>query len=54
MRVAGRVIGGSASLVMGLMAAPATGQVIADLVAGRTPRIDIAPFHPGRFQHRMR
>ncbi|MGZ5174018.1 MAG: NAD(P)/FAD-dependent oxidoreductase [Burkholderiales bacterium] len=38
----------------GLMAAPATGQVIADLVAGRTPRIDIAPFHPSRFQHRMR
>ena len=33
----------------GLMAAPATGQTIADLVAGRTPRIDIAPFSPDRF-----
>ncbi len=33
----------------GLMAAPATGQVVADLVAGREPRIDIKPFHPRRF-----
>jgi D-amino-acid dehydrogenase len=33
----------------GLMAAPATGQVIADLVAGRPPRLDIAPFRPDRF-----
>ncbi|MGZ8265134.1 MAG: NAD(P)/FAD-dependent oxidoreductase [Burkholderiales bacterium] len=33
----------------GLMAAPATGQVICDLVAGREPRIDIAPFRPDRF-----
>lgn len=33
----------------GLMAAPATGQVVADLVAGREPRIDIKPFHPWRF-----
>jgi D-amino-acid dehydrogenase len=33
----------------GLMAAPATGQVIADLVAGRPPRIDISPFSPARF-----
>ena len=33
----------------GLMAAPATGQVISDLVAGRAPRIDIAPFRPDRF-----
>ncbi len=33
----------------GLMAAPATGQVIADLVAGRPTRIDIAPFSPARF-----
>jgi len=33
----------------GLMAAPATGQVIADLVAGRPPRIDITPFRPERF-----
>jgi D-amino-acid dehydrogenase len=33
----------------GLMAAPPTGQVISDLIAGRTPRIDIAPFRPNRF-----
>lgn len=33
----------------GLMAAPATGQLIADLVAERTPRIDITPFRPERF-----
>jgi len=33
----------------GLMAAPATGQVIADLVAGRPPRIDLAPFRPDRY-----
>jgi D-amino-acid dehydrogenase len=33
----------------GLMAAPATGQVISDLVAGREPRIDITPFRPNRF-----
>jgi D-amino-acid dehydrogenase len=33
----------------GLMAAPATGQVIADLVAEREPRIDITPFRPHRF-----
>jgi glycine/D-amino acid oxidase-like deaminating enzyme len=31
------------------MAAPATGQVISDLVAGREPRIDITPFRPDRF-----
>jgi D-amino-acid dehydrogenase len=33
----------------GLMAAPATGQLIADLVAERMPRIDITPFRPERF-----
>ena len=33
----------------GLMSAPATGQVISDIVAGRTPRIDIEPFRPDRF-----
>jgi D-amino-acid dehydrogenase len=38
----------------GLMAAPATGHVVADLVAGRAPRIDLAPFHPSRFQRSMR
>lgn len=33
----------------GLMAAPATGQVVSDLVAGREPRVDVTPFRPGRF-----
>jgi glycine/D-amino acid oxidase-like deaminating enzyme len=31
------------------MAAPATGQVISDLIAGREPRIDITPFRADRF-----
>jgi len=26
-----------------------TGKLVADLVAGRPPSIDIAPFAPGRF-----
>lgn len=34
----------------GLMAAPATGQLIADLIAARTPRIDITPFRTERFR----
>lgn len=33
----------------GLMAAPATAQVVAELVAGRAPHIDITPFRPDRF-----
>ena len=33
----------------GLMSAPATGQVISDLIAGRAPRLDIDPFRPDRF-----
>jgi D-amino-acid dehydrogenase len=32
-----------------MTSAPMTGKVIADLVAGRPPSIDIAPFAPGRF-----
>jgi len=34
----------------GLMAAPVTGQLVADLVADRTPRIDLSPFRPERFR----
>ena len=34
---------------VGMTAAPMTGQIVADLVAGRPPPIDIAPFDPGRF-----
>ena len=33
----------------GLMAAPATGRIVSDLVAGRTPKIDPAPFSAERF-----
>jgi D-amino-acid dehydrogenase len=34
---------------VGMTAAPMTGKIIADLVAGRPPPIDIVPFDPGRF-----
>src|SRR5437762_1762248 len=34
---------------VGMTAAPVTGKVVADLVAGRPPSIDIAPFAVGRF-----
>lgn len=34
---------------IGMTAAPMTGRIVADLVAGRPPSIDIAPFDPGRF-----
>ncbi len=34
---------------VGMTAAPMTGKVVADLVTGRPPAIDIAPFSPSRF-----
>jgi D-amino-acid dehydrogenase len=34
---------------IGMTAAPMTGKIVADLVAGRRAPIDIAPFAPGRF-----
>ena len=34
---------------VGMTAAPMTGKIVADLVAGRPPSIDIAPFAAGRF-----
>ncbi|HEX3954371.1 MAG TPA: FAD-binding oxidoreductase [Stellaceae bacterium] len=34
---------------VGMTAAPMTGKIVADLVAGRPAPIDIAPFDPGRF-----
>ena len=34
---------------VGMTSAPMTGKIAADLVAGRPPSIDIAPFAPGRF-----
>ena len=32
----------------GILLAPVTGKIVADLVAGRTPSLDLAPFRPGR------
>ena len=34
---------------IGMTAAPMTGRIVADLIAGRPPAIDIAPFAPDRF-----
>lgn len=34
---------------VGLSTGPATGQLVADLVTGRTPSLSLAPFAPGRF-----
>jgi D-amino-acid dehydrogenase len=34
---------------VGMTAAPMTGKIVAELVAGRPPSIDIAPFAPSRF-----
>jgi D-amino-acid dehydrogenase len=35
---------------VGLTGGPRTGELIADLVGGRTPNIDLAPFSVGRFR----
>ena len=34
---------------VGMAASPMTGKLVADLVTGRAPSIDITPFHAGRF-----
>jgi len=34
---------------VGMTSAPMTGKIVADLVSGRPPSIDVAPFAPGRF-----
>jgi D-amino-acid dehydrogenase len=34
---------------IGMVSAPMTGKLVADLVAGEPTSIDIAPFRPGRF-----
>jgi D-amino-acid dehydrogenase len=34
---------------VGMTSAPMTGKIVADLVVGRPPSIDIAPFSPARF-----
>jgi len=40
--------------MLGLTLGPATGQVVADLVLGRAPALDLAPFAPDRFGRRAR
>lgn len=34
---------------VGLTGGPRTGRIVADLIAGRRPNVDLAPFAPGRF-----
>ncbi|HEY3673880.1 MAG TPA: FAD-dependent oxidoreductase [Acidimicrobiia bacterium] len=36
----------------GLLFGPVTGRLVADLIAGRTPALDLAPFSPGRLAAR--
>ncbi len=40
--------------MMGLSLAPGTGRIVADLVSGRTPQVDISAFRPERFDHSRR
>ena len=35
--------------MLGVTMSAATGQLVADLVCGRTPALDLAPFDPARF-----
>ncbi len=46
-----RVLVAAGHNMLGLTLAPSTGRVIAALVTGRAPGIDLAPFAPGRFAH---
>ena len=39
---------------VGLASGPVTGQLVADLLAGRAPVIDPAPYRPGRFRRGVR
>lgn len=34
---------------VGMMSGPRTGRLLADLIAGRKPNVDLSPFDPGRF-----
>ena len=40
--------------MLGLSMAPATGKLVAELVLGRPPHLDPAPYAPGRFTRRLR
>jgi glycine/D-amino acid oxidase-like deaminating enzyme len=33
----------------GLLLGPVTGRLVADVIGGRTPALDLAPFSPARF-----
>jgi glycine/D-amino acid oxidase-like deaminating enzyme len=35
--------------MMGLSLAPGTGLLVSDLVEGKTPEVDLAPFDPNRY-----
>jgi D-amino-acid dehydrogenase len=35
---------------VGMVGAPMTGRIVADLVTGRTPAIDVTPYRAGRFR----
>ncbi len=39
---------------VGLVAAPRTARLVAQLVGGRAPEVPVAPFAPGRFSHPVR
>jgi D-amino-acid dehydrogenase len=34
---------------LGVTLAPVTARIVADVIAGREPELDIAPYRPGRF-----
>jgi D-amino-acid dehydrogenase len=34
---------------VGLTGGPKTGRILAQLISGRTPNLDLAPYAPGRF-----
>ncbi|MFT5632296.1 MAG: D-amino-acid dehydrogenase [Gammaproteobacteria bacterium] len=36
---------------VGLTGDPKTGRIIADLITGRKPNIDLAPFDPNKYIH---
>lgn len=49
LRRAPRVVVASGHGMMGFSLGPVTGELVADIVAGRTPEIDLAPLAPERF-----
>jgi D-amino-acid dehydrogenase len=45
----GRVVAATGHAMKGVSLAPITGRLVAQLVAGEQPDVDLAPFDPGRF-----